>query len=139
MPKNQSQLGHFIVKNIRGKGRGVFTTKPIKKGAIVEICPVIPFSIKESKVLMKTILGHYIFEWGKSAKMGALPMGYGSLYNHSATPNIDFDTKESRNQIVFTALRDIKAGEELCSNYHNDEEKYGDPIDDWTEGPTIYQ
>ncbi len=132
-------LGHLVVKNARGKGRGVFTTKAIKKGAIVEICPTVPLSIKDGKKVMETILGHYAFEWGKNGREAAIALGYGSIYNHSATPNITYDHKEKKNQIVFTAIRNIRAGEELLSNYHNDEDHYRKPFDEWLGGKQIYQ
>lgn len=133
------ELGNLIVKNVRGKGRGVFTTAPIKKGAIVEICPVIPFSIKDAKIAMETILGHYVFEWGKTNRNAALPLGYGAMYNHSSNPNIYYRMREPRNQIVFRARRDIAAGEELLSNYFYYETDYKKSIDEWTEGPEIKQ
>ncbi len=139
MPSSLPSLGHLIIKNVRGKGRGVFTTQPIKKGDIVEICPVIPFNVKEAKIAMETILGHYIFEWGASCRQGALPLGYGSMYNHSSDPNIFYRMREPKNQIVFRALRDIAAGEELLSNYFYYKKDYKKPIDEWTEGPEIRQ
>lgn len=133
------QLGHLIVKNVRGKGRGVFTTKAIKKGDIVEVCPVIPFSVREASTVMGTILGHYVFEWGKACRNAALPLGYGAVYNHSPTPNIYYRMREAKNQIVFRALRDIQAGEELLSNYFYYKEDYKKPLDEWLERPQVYQ
>lgn len=131
-------LGFLVVKNVKGKGRGVFTLKPIKKGTVIEVCPVIPMSIREAKVIMETILGNYVYEWGKSCRAAGLPLGYGSVYNHSADPNIYYRLREKKNQIVFRALRDIKAGEELLSNYFYTKSEYGKPIDEWTEGEKIY-
>lgn len=131
--------GHLVVKNVRGKGRGVFTLRPIAKGDIVEICPVIPFSVREAAVVMKTILGNYVFEWGDTSRNAALALGYGSIYNHSSTPNIRYSMREAKNQIVFRALRDIAAGEELMSNYFYYTKDYKKPIKEWTDGPTVYQ
>ena len=47
---------------------------------------------------------------------GGLQLGYGSLYNHSYEPNARYDDRAPATK-VFTALRDIRAGEEITVNY----------------------
>ena len=47
----------------------------------------------------------------------AVALGYGSLYNHSYTPNAHYvDVDQCRKR--FVALRDIEAGEEITINYN---------------------
>jgi SET domain-containing protein len=50
-----------------------------------------------------------------------MTLGYGSVYNHSATPNMKWYAKRSTNEIVFYAIRDIEPGEELTHDYKWDE------------------
>jgi SET domain-containing protein len=46
-------------------------------------------------------------------------MGYGSYYNHSETPSVDWYTDEQNETFVFFALKDIVENEELLINYGN--------------------
>ena len=48
----------------------------------------------------------------------AVALGLGSLFNHSSLQhNVGWSRDLTRQCIVYRALRDIKAGEELCINY----------------------
>lgn len=107
------------VKTIRKNHRGVFATAPFKKGEVVEICPVVIVPKKQERLIDKTHLINYYFIWGKQ-NQPAIALGYGSLYNHSYNPNIEYEENVKKKVIVFTALRNIKKGEELVSNYNGD-------------------
>ena len=109
--------GSIEVKLVKGKGRGVFALRPIAKGEVVERVPVIVFSAQDNEA--NPVLGHYVFAWGRGTV--ALALGYGSLYNHSYSPNCRYDDI-GRQTKVFTALRDIAVGEELTINYHGSPE-----------------
>lgn len=108
-----------ILKNIRHRGRGVFAKKKIKKGEVIEICPVIPIPLKEERWLKKTFIDNYYFEWG-SRNQPAIVLGYGSLYNHSYNPNAEHDERVKKKEMVFKALKDIKKGEEITHNYNGE-------------------
>lgn len=97
----------------------MFATANIRKGEIVEVCPIIAVPKSQEKLLRKTILDDYCFPWA-TKNQPAIVLGYGSLYNHSYTPNIEYDENVKRKVMIFTALRDIKKGEELMSNYNGD-------------------
>ena len=105
------------VKRIKGKGRGVFARRPIRKGEVIETVPVIVLSAEDyEEGVSGTVLAHYGFEWGRGRM--ALALGYGSLYNHSYRPNARYnDVGRTK---VFLALRDIAAGEEVTVNYNGD-------------------
>lgn len=45
--------------------------------------------------------------------------GYGSYYNHSPEPNVDWYTNDDEKTFVFESITDIKEGEELFINYSN--------------------
>ena len=50
-----------------------------------------------------------------------LALGYGSLYNHSYRPNARYVDLSERTKL-FTAIRDIAAGEEITVNYNGEPE-----------------
>jgi SET domain-containing protein len=111
MPLKQSAA--IEVKRIKGKGRGVFARRRIRKGEIIERVPVIVLPAEE--VVGGTTLASYAFKWGRG--QAALALGYGSLYNHSYRPNARYWDVGPRTK-EFTALRDIEPGEEITVNYN---------------------
>jgi SET domain-containing protein len=68
-------------------------------------------------------LNDYSLAWGEDVpgfeegKECAIGLGYLSLYNHSASPNVTFDHHYDENEISVHALRDIASGEELTIDY----------------------
>jgi uncharacterized protein len=113
MAQCQSQL--IEVKWISGKGRGVFARAKIPKGVIIERVPVLTLPVEDVfSNTAKSRLSEYVFRWHDGEV--AIALGYGSLYNHSFRPNARFYS-EGRLMQVFSALRDIDAGEEITINY----------------------
>jgi SET domain-containing protein len=108
------QTDKIEVRRAGRKGRGVFARRPIRKGEVIERTPVLVLPAGAA-------LGDYCFEWGEGT--WALALGYGSLYNHSYHPNARYDDEDAGRVKVFTALRDIRPGEEILINYN------GDPAD----------
>jgi uncharacterized protein len=104
------------VKRIRGKGRGVFARRAIRKGEVIERVPVLVLSSAEyAKGLSNTALKDYCFGWGVDRV--ALALGYGSLYNHSYKPNARYEDVGPQTK-AFIALRAIRQGEEITVNYN---------------------
>jgi SET domain-containing protein len=103
------------VKKVKGKGRGVFARRTIRAGEEIERVPVLVLPWTENE--WESGLASYFFAWGQGTV--ALALGYGSLYNHSYQPNARYDDLSPRVK-VFTALRDIFAGEEITVNYNGD-------------------
>jgi len=111
---------YIEVKRISGKGRGVFARRHIESDTVFEKVPVIVMPVEEAlESTESAVLANYVFDWGKNTV--ALALGYGSMYNHSYTPNARYDDKGQQTKI-FTALRDIEAGEEITVNYNGHEE-----------------
>ena len=104
------------------KGRGVFTAEAIAKESIIEICPVIVFPAKDFERIDDSLLHDYYFIW-KGARETAIALGYGSLYNHSEDNNADYEMEFASEIINIRAQRDIEAGEEICIDYTDGQDR----------------
>jgi SET domain-containing protein len=102
------------VKEIKNKGRGVIARKKFEQGDIIERAPVILLGSHEEPLEDETLY-HYTFAWGEGS---AVALGYGSIYNHSYTPNAYYVRDEKNKCINFVALREIEEGEEITLNYN---------------------
>jgi len=56
-------------------------------------------------------------EHGKPEVRQAVVFGLGSMFNHSADPNVVWQRDLGRLIVVYTAERDIQEGEELCLSF----------------------
>lgn len=108
---------NYISKSLIPKaGRGVFAITNIKKGEIIESCPVYILPKKDYPIVKKTSLREYYFMWGKTT--AAICFGFGSLYNHSYKPNATYIKKIKEQIIEFIAITDIQKDEEITVNYN---------------------
>lgn len=107
----------IVMKDTEKYGRGIFAIRDIKQGEFIEEAPVIVIPIEEWKLMRKSILSNYVFRWGEDK---ALALGYGSIYNHSYTPNARYLTNIENQSIDFYAREDIQEGEEITVNYNGD-------------------
>ncbi|UVI27759.1 SET domain-containing protein [Paenibacillus spongiae] len=98
--------------------RGVFATRDIAKGELIHEAPVIPYPNEEHEFIEKTILADYVYEYGKNHT--AVLLGYGSLFNHSYTPNATYEINFDNHTFDFYAYTDIRAGEEILINYNGE-------------------
>lgn len=109
-------------------GRGVFSDTLIRKGQIVEKCPVIPLTVAEYKAILVTKVENYVYTWPgprQSAdthqdnwSSACIALGYGSLYNHSDDPNCAWLGDIPNLQFIFKALKAIQPHEEILHNYY---------------------
>ena len=115
------------IKEIEGKGLGVVAKEEIKKGTVIESCHILVFSrnILNDFVDMYDFshpLHSYVFSW--EAGTCAVAFGFGSIYNHSNDnnavwrPSCAFLKKKKPDRIHYVAVKDIKAGEEICIHYN---------------------
>lgn len=102
---------------ISGAGRGVFARKTILKGTLIERCPFIEVPLEQIHFLNESFLVTYFFYFGDPKERVALALGYGSLYNHSRTPNAKYQIQPDTRVIEFMALQDIVSGEEITFDY----------------------
>lgn len=101
-------------------GRGVFTTKDIGIGEIIEICPVIVMPVNQVALIHATKLHDYYFLWGENEKKCAIVLGYGSIYNHSYDPNAEYYPNYEEGTLSVFCFKDIEAGEEITVNYNGE-------------------
>lgn len=113
------------VRETKEKGRGVFARAKIRSGETIEICPVRTFDEEEKRVLdeFDGMIPEFYFVWDEEnpKECAAIVLGFGSIYNHSADPNMDCEKDFEQKTIRFYALRDIEPGEELTFDYDVDE------------------
>jgi len=88
----------------RTKGYGVYSRDYISSGSVVETAYCIPVSSYEWED----------FYYGDPK---VLPLGFGSIYNHSDDANILWRKDKDDYIIRFIARKDIEVGEEICHNY----------------------
>lgn len=105
-------------------GLGVFAGKMIRKGAIIERCPVLPLTRPEERKVQSISLRDYTFAWGVRPCLSCVVLGWGALYNHSDWPNATYKQIKKRKQMEFVALRDIKKDEQIFIDYDWDPEEY---------------
>ena len=103
------------------KGRGIYCKTDLPADQVIEISPVIVMSEDDRKLLDKTLLHDYIFEWTPDgARMCCMALGYVPIYNHSYTSNCEYVMNYEEQTISILTMRPIPAGEELTINYNGD-------------------
>ena len=108
------------VRKTQKKGNGVFANRDFKEGEIIEICPTIIFSKLEAENhLENTKLKDYWFYWADDDnEAGAIPLGYGVLYNHSSLNNALAERDYIGKRIVIKAIKDIPKDSEINIKYN---------------------
>jgi len=101
------------------KGRGMYTSKRIKAGTIIEVAPVIVMTAEERLLVDQTILYNYIFEWQPGEeKQCCMALGNIPIYNHSYSSNCEYYMEYEKYEMYITTVADIEPGEELTINYN---------------------
>jgi uncharacterized protein len=116
----------LYIEKTENMGRGIFTSENLDEGTVIEVSPVIIMSQADRKLLDKTLLHDYIFEWGRDRKQCCMALGYIPVYNHSYSSNCEYEMDYNNEIMTVKTVRFIKAGEELFINYNgnwNDNKK----------------
>src|SRR5687768_4628123 len=107
----------ICVKRVKGKGRGVFALRDVKRDTLIECVPVILMPVKHIvDGLENPWLNKCAFLW-RTKEHVAVPLGFGPIYNHSYSPNADYCWGDGL-EMHYYAIRDIKEGDEICINYN---------------------
>ena len=114
---NISYTDKISIKNslISGGGRGVFAEKDFKKGEVIEVCPLIT---DYKKNFENSKIKDYTFKSKFKKDQEVIVFGMCSMYNHSNDFNVHHN--QDPENMIYTASRDIKKGEELYVNYGGD-------------------
>ena len=116
---------YIKLKHTSAKGRGVFTQKSIPAGTLIEESPVIVMSVEDRKLIDKTLLHDYIFEWeevksGSEETRCCMALGLVSMYNHSYQSNCEYYMDFEEETIQIKTVREVDKFEELTINYNGD-------------------
>lgn len=103
--------------------RGVFAKEVIKKGRIIEICPIIEICANDTAAIHEESLVTYMFYFGKKKERSLIALGYGSLYNHTTNPNAIYKIEPDEQTIIFTAQKNIEKDEEITVCYAKEEKR----------------
>ena len=98
-------------------GRGVFAGGEIQKGEVVEICPFIEIPQQELKSIEESVLINYVYFFGREKERLLIALGFGSIYNHTYSPNAKYKINSKEKTIEFIATHDIKKDQEITVNY----------------------
>ena len=101
---------NVYVSSSKIHGNGVFAKVSFNPTDLVERCPVLPIKHTDAHYVTD-----YVFYIPGHPTIKALALGYGSLYNHSDTPNLRFSVEN--NTVVMYATKKIAKDEELFINY----------------------
>ena len=104
------------------RGRGVFASREVTKGEVLERCWVMPISVEEA-VASKSLptLNRYLFPWVDGQR--CMLSGEGLLYNFASRevtgrdPNAECAIRRGISAIEFRALRNIREGDEITWDY----------------------
>ncbi len=104
-------------------GHGVFATEHIPADTILEEC----YHLLIRKEDCSGIMNDYVYSLAaeeddsqESSECYSLPLGCGSLFNHSDKHNTEYWHDTERDLIVFHTIKDVSAGEQLFINYGKD-------------------
>lgn len=109
-------------------GRGVFASVAIKKGEVIERCPVIEIPEHDELSVNQSMLVTYMYYLGKRKERLMIALGFGSIYNHTDTPNAAYNAKYKEKIIDFIAIKEIKKNQEITVNYNQGKQKYKNPL-----------
>lgn len=104
--------------------RGILAARAIRRGEVIERCPVILIDNRQAHAVEQTIFRKYWYDWNKH--FSCVVLGYGGLYNHSFQPNVKYHHDYRNRRLVYSALRDIQQGEELVINYNGEPDDYSE-------------
>lgn len=99
-------------------GRGVFASKKITRGAVIETAPLILLSADDKDFLQTTCLFSYYFLIDNKTTPAALGLGYSSVYNHSYTANAVYTISLKQTALIIKACKTILPGDEILLNYN---------------------
>ena len=95
-------------------GRGVFTNRNFETGEIIELAPY----IEDETDNFKGVIRDYIFSKNGKLERSVVAFGFGSMYNHSDSPNARWEITDQN--VKIQCIKPIKKDEEVFITYGNE-------------------
>jgi SET domain-containing protein len=115
----------IYVDNSPVHGLGVFAKEKINEGELIEECTILTLPIQKGEDSNLFIDYRFNFPSGLEWEEQVVALGFGSLYNHSESPNAHWYSNNEKRTFCFVALRDIEVGEEIFT-FYGDESYWND-------------
>lgn len=96
------------------EGRGVFTTRPVRAGEVLDVAPVIVLPAAQRALLDRTDLSGRYWDWDGD---GALAMGPISFTNHARPGNARWERDDEARTMALIAEVDLPADVEVFVDY----------------------
>jgi len=102
---------------IPNSGLGVFANEDIRKGQIIEYCPLL--FLKRENILKDSLLWKYLFKptFKNSTIYSTLALGHCSVYNHHSKKVNLHHIQDCHRIMKIIATKNIKKGKELYLDY----------------------
>eukprot|EP01080_Neovahlkampfia_damariscottae_P000100 gene100-4349_t len=122
-PPKSITIGKSKIPN---SGLGVFANEFIKKGTIVEHCPLL--FLKRENILKDSLLWKYLFKptFQNSSIYSTLALGHCSVYNHHDRKVNLHHFQDCDRMMKIVATKDIRKGQELYLDYGESYWKFHD-------------
>ena len=100
-------------------GLGVFACVDFAKDSVIERCFYLVIDDDDLQEINR--LNDYLFTSPDVKSDYLCVLGYGMIYNHGMPPNAEWQIADDDNRFIeFTALHDIRAGDEVLHDYGED-------------------
>ena len=100
-------------------GLGVFACIDFAKASVIERCFYLVIDNDDLQEINR--LNDYLFTSPDVKSDYLCVLGFGMIYNHGASPNAEWQIADDDNRFIeFTALHDIRAGDEILHDYGKD-------------------
>ena len=114
----KSQL-RIAVQDSPLHGLGVFACVDFAKDSVIERCFYLVIDDDDLQEINR--LNDYLFTSPDVKSDYLCVLGYGMIYNHGMPPNAEWQIADDDNRFIeFTALHDIRAGDEILHDYGED-------------------
>jgi uncharacterized protein len=112
-PSKSIKIGTSKIPN---SGLGMFANENIRKGSIIEHCPLL--FLKREFILKDSLLWKYLFKPSfKNQTFTTLAFGYCSIYNHHQHKVNVHHVQDCDRMMKIVAMKNIKKGQELYLDY----------------------
>ncbi|MHA4809149.1 SET domain-containing protein-lysine N-methyltransferase [Flavitalea flava] len=124
----------LYIREVKERGRGVFSGQAIPDGELIESCPLLILKPEDFYLVTSTFLNQYVFFWDKEYGELCIGLGFASLYNHSCPSNASYFMNHETQTMEIFSVRPIAPNEEITINYNGEPDN---PSVEWFKGKGI--